>query len=76
MSTTVTVLEPTLLLEASTACFQLPRIPDAPRHVLIPDLFSSIMSTEPAINPHYQDGKAEADEWFKEYELPFSSYAL
>ncbi|KAJ4857156.1 terpene synthase family, metal binding domain-containing protein [Trichoderma breve] len=24
------------------------------------------MSTEPAINPHYQGGKAEADEWFKE----------
>ncbi|PTB52278.1 hypothetical protein M431DRAFT_497584 [Trichoderma harzianum CBS 226.95] len=66
MSTTVTVLEPTLLSEASTADFQLPRIPDAPRHVLIPDLFSSIMSTEPAINPHYQGGKAEADEWFKE----------
>ncbi|QYT04654.1 hypothetical protein H0G86_011558 [Trichoderma simmonsii] len=66
MSTTVTVLEPTLLLEASTTGFQLPRIPDAPRHVLIPDLFSSIMATEPAINPHYQGGKAEADEWFKE----------
>ncbi|KAL6796711.1 isoprenoid synthase domain-containing protein [Trichoderma sp. SZMC 28012] len=66
MSTTVTVLEPTLLLEASTVGFELPRIPDAPRHVLIPDLFSSIMSTEPAINPHYQGGKAEADKWFKE----------
>ncbi|EHK20868.1 uncharacterized protein TRIVIDRAFT_59217 [Trichoderma virens Gv29-8] len=65
MSSTVTVLEPTLLLDASTASFQLPKISDPRRHVLIPDLFSSIMAAEPAINPHYQDGKAEADEWFK-----------
>ncbi|UKZ82600.1 hypothetical protein TrVFT333_010393 [Trichoderma virens FT-333] len=65
MSSTVTVLEPTLLLDASTTSFQLPKISDPPRHVLIPDLFSSIMAAEPAINPHYQDGKAEADEWFK-----------
>ncbi|KAL7961271.1 isoprenoid synthase domain-containing protein [Trichoderma compactum] len=61
----MTVLEPTLLLDASTANFQLSRTSDSPRHVLIPDLFSSMMSTEPSINPHYQDGKVEADEWFK-----------
>ncbi|PNP58994.1 hypothetical protein THARTR1_01242 [Trichoderma harzianum] len=29
------------------------------------------MSTEPSINPHYQDGKAEADEWFKKYDPSF-----
>ncbi|KAL7934326.1 terpenoid synthase [Trichoderma chlorosporum] len=65
MSSTMTVLEPTLLLEASTSSFHSSRIPDSPRQVLIPDLFSSIMSAEPAVNPHYQDGKAAADEWFK-----------
>ncbi|KAL6852143.1 terpenoid synthase [Trichoderma novae-zelandiae] len=62
---TVTVLEPTLLLDASSVSLQLSNKADKPRHVLIPDLFSSIMSVKPAINPHYKDGKAEADAWFK-----------
>ncbi|PTB64806.1 terpenoid synthase [Trichoderma citrinoviride] len=64
MSTTVTVLEPTLLLDTSTVTLQLSNV-EKPRHVLIPDLFSSIMAVEPTINPHYNDGKAEADAWFK-----------
>ncbi|TFB01049.1 Presilphiperfolan-8-beta-ol synthase [Trichoderma ghanense] len=62
---TLTVLEPTLRLDASAVTLQSSKKADKPRHVVIPDLFSSIMAVEPTINPHYKDGKAEADAWFK-----------
>jgi hypothetical protein len=34
--------------------------------VLLPDLFVSIMSPEPRINPHYAVVRQEADEWAKQ----------
>ncbi|KAI1267885.1 Presilphiperfolan-8-beta-ol synthase [Xylariaceae sp. FL1019] len=36
---------------------------DTIRVVNIPDMFSSIMSVEPLINPHYETIKPEADAW-------------
>ncbi|KAL7818357.1 terpenoid synthase [Trichoderma gracile] len=62
---TLTVLEPTLRLDASTVSLQSPKKADTPNQVVIPDLFSSIMAVEPSINPHYKEVKAEADAWFK-----------
>ncbi|RWA13226.1 hypothetical protein EKO27_g1845 [Xylaria grammica] len=37
--------------------------PPKPFSVNIPDMFSSIMSVEPLINPHYEKVKPEADAW-------------
>nr|AHY23930.1 terpene synthase [Hypoxylon sp. E7406B] len=37
--------------------------PDEKRSVRIPDLFSSIMSTRPVVNPNYFKVKAEGDRW-------------
>ncbi|KAH0491851.1 hypothetical protein TgHK011_003256 [Trichoderma gracile] len=62
---TLTVLEPTLRLDASTVSLQSPKKADTPNQVVIPDLFSSIMAVEPSINPHYKEVKVEADAWFK-----------
>ncbi|ETR98646.1 terpenoid synthase [Trichoderma reesei RUT C-30] len=62
---TLTVLEPTLRLDAPTVKLQSPKQADRQLQVVIPDLFSSIMAVEPTINPHYKDVKAEADAWFK-----------
>lgn len=36
---------------------------DPVKSVNIPDMFSSIMSVEPLINPHYEKVKPEADAW-------------
>lgn len=69
MSSTVTLLEPVLRLEASPSLSQLSKKTETLRLVRIPDLFSSFMSVDPDINPHYRNSKAEADEWFKRYSL-------
>lgn len=37
--------------------------PPRPPFVHIPDLFSSIMATKPAVNPNYFQVKADGDRW-------------
>jgi hypothetical protein len=38
-----------------------------PTVVRIPDMFGSIMSAEPVVNPHHFKVKAAADAWIAEY---------
>lgn len=44
-----------------------------PTSIRVPDLFSSILSTKAALNPHYLTVKEEGDRWIGEYVISSDS---